>query len=113
MSEVPSPMPEIPTPLPRIPRAKLWATLVVPPVATFIANCLTGVSGNHGDYGVSFLWVPLFSLAMTGVFLYQFNKVLRPCYQGRSAVMLGFFYFIGQIVVCLAVWFGSCFLFIN
>ena len=105
--------PEIPLPLPRIPRAKLWTALAVPPVATFIANCLTGVCWNRNDYGVSFLWVPLLSLALTIIFLFRFNSALRPCYQGRSAVMLGFFYFIGQIVICLAVWFGSCFLFIN
>lgn len=103
--------PEIPAPLPRIPRGKLWASLAIPPAATFIANCITGLNWSRNDYGASFLWVPILSLILTIGFLFSFNSALRPRYQGRSAILLGFFYFIGQIVVCLAVWFGSCFIF--
>jgi hypothetical protein len=103
--------PEIPVPPPSIARGKLWASLAIPPAATFIANCITGLNWNRNDYGVSFLWVPILSLVLAIVFLFRFNSALRPRYQGRSAVLLGFFYFIGQIVICLAVWFGSCFLF--
>lgn len=105
--------PEIPASPPRVPRGKLWASLAIPPAATFIANCLTGLNWSRNDYGASFLWVPLLSLTLTIVFLVRFNSALRPHYQGRSAVLLGFFYFIGQIVICLAVWFGSCFLFMS
>ena len=105
--------PEIPAPPPRIPRGELWTSLAAPPVVTFIANCLTGLGWSRNDYGASFLWVPLLSLALTIGYLLQFNSALRPRYQGRSAILLGFFYFIGQIVICLAVWFGSCFIFMS
>ena len=105
--------PEIPVPPPRMQQGKLWTSLAVPPVATFIATCLTGLNWNRNDYGFSFLWVPLLSLALTYGFLFPFDSALRPRYQGRSSVLLGWFYFIGQIVICLAVWFGSCVLFVN
>ncbi|OYV07026.1 MAG: hypothetical protein CFE26_03145 [Verrucomicrobiales bacterium VVV1] len=103
--------PEIPAPLPSIARGKLWVSLAIPPAATFIANCITGLNWSRNDYGASFLWVPILSLVLTIGFLFSFNAALRPRYQGRSAILLGFFYFIGQIVICLAVWFGSCFIF--
>jgi hypothetical protein len=103
--------PEFPAPPPSIPRGKLWASLMAPPGATFIANCITGLNWSRNDYGVSFLWVPILSLVLTIGYLFSFNSALYPRYQGRSAILLGFFYFIGQIVICLAVWFGSCFLF--
>ncbi len=103
--------PEVPLPPPRIPRGKLWASLAIPPAATFIANCITGLNWSRNDYGASFLWVPLMSLVLIIGFLLSFSSALRPRFQGRSAVLLGFFYFIGQVVICLAVWFGSCFLF--
>ena len=103
--------PEIPLPPPRIPRGKLWASLVIPPAATFIANWITGLNWNHNDYGQSFLWVPILSLFLTIGFVFSFNASLRPRFQGPSVLLLGFFYFIGQIVICLAVWFGSCFIF--
>jgi hypothetical protein len=104
-------VPEIPISPPSIPRGNLWRSLVIPPAATFIVNCITGLNWSRNDYGVSFLWVPLMALVLIVGFLFSFNAALRPRYQGRSAVLLGFFYFIGQIVVCLAVWFGSCLLF--
>ena len=104
---------EIPVPVPGIARGKLWVSLAAPPAATFIANCITGLNWARNDYGASFLWVPILSLVLIIGFLFSFNSALRPRYQGRSAVLLGFFYLIGQIVVCLAVWFGSCFLFMS
>lgn len=105
--------PEILLPPPKISRGKLWASLIAPPGATFLANCITGLNWNRNDYGASFLWVPILSLVLAIGFLFIFNSSVRPRYQGRSAILLGFFYVIGQIVICLAVWFGSCFLFMS
>lgn len=104
-------LPEIPEPGPGPENGKLWVSLFSPPAATLLANCITGLNWSRNDYGVSFLWVPILSLILTIGFLFRFHSTLRPRYQGRSAILLGFFYFIGQIVVCLAVWFGSCLIF--
>lgn len=37
-----------------------------------------------------------------------FNRVMGIRYQGRSRTLVSCFYFIGQGVICLALWCGTC-----
>ncbi len=102
--------PEIPKPLPQISRGSLWSALAMPPVATVIANCLIVLCWNRRSdpYGMIFLLVPLLLLPTILCLSFQFSVALKEHYQDRSARLHGFFYFIGQLVICFAVWFGSC-----
>jgi len=100
--------PEIPEPMPKFSSSRLWTALLLPPLATLLGTLIVGACRQHEDYGSTFLWVPLvdfFLILGTSAF---FSKVVSVRYQGRSWTLLCFFYFIGQIVTCLALWLGSC-----
>jgi len=103
--------PEVPQPVAAIPRGPLWVVLAIPPATTLIANLAIGLySRNGGDGGVSLLLPVVMFFVILGL-LFRFLAIIKPRYRGRSLVFLGFAYFLGQIIVCLTLWIGSCALF--
>lgn len=103
--------PEVPQPVPAIPRGPLWVTLGIPPATTLIINMAIGLlSRNGGDAGLSLL-VPVVMFFVILVLMFRFHALVRPRYRGNSLVFLNCAYFLGQIIVCLALWIGSCALF--
>lgn len=102
----------IPSPVPVIPRVPLWTALAVPPVLTFVSNMLVGLLKIGKDDGLSLLIPPVMFFVIIG-FSVKFHLLMKNRYRGRSLVFLNLGYFLGQIIVCLALWFGSCALFFN
>jgi hypothetical protein len=95
------------------PQGKLWAGLAAPPTGTLIANWLSGLNRSPSDYGASFMWVPLLSLALIILFLFPFSSALRPVCQSHSRIVLEYSYLICQMMICFAVWLASSLLFVN
>jgi hypothetical protein len=101
--------PEVPTPPPEIPKGKLWAALLLPPtitcIGTLIAREAARRSHSYGEEILIMLPVGLVAILTTSVL---FVRVWGVRYHGRSLVLTTIGYIIGQIVLCLAVWFGCC-----
>jgi hypothetical protein len=102
-SNIPTPQPEV-----KIPRDRLWFLLVTPPVATAILNLIVGAVYGNGAGELILVAVPWVVLFLIIGCLVGFIELVGRRYRGRSLVFLSAFYFIGQIVVSLASWFGSC-----
>ncbi|MEO7098431.1 MAG: hypothetical protein ABI162_03650 [Luteolibacter sp.] len=104
--------PEIPEPVPTIPRGPLWVALAVPSAVTVIANLAIGfLSGRENDLVILPLFLPLVVLFVIIVESFHFDRVVRQRYRERSLLFLNIAYFLGQIIVCLTLWAGSCALF--
>jgi hypothetical protein len=101
----------VPQPVPEIPRGPLWRCLAIPPVLTLLANGLIAIVGRSGDAASISLAVPPVMFFVILGLTRHFHDTISKRYQGRSLVFLNFAYFFGQIIVCLALWFGSCVLF--
>jgi hypothetical protein len=99
--------PEIPMPIPGRP---LWAALAIPPLATVVANLLLGYAFGGDAVSAILIAVPLGIVFLIIIFLLLFLDAVGRRYHGRSLTFLGFSYFLGQIIVCVAFWFGSCLL---
>ena len=104
---------EVPSPVPVILRGPLWLACSIPPMATLVGNLLAIFVRSPSDYGVGFLMVPMVVLFIIGLITPLFNLAVRTRYRGRSLVFLTCAFILGQIIVCLALWFGSCFLFMS
>jgi len=101
---------ETPEPLRRGP---LWLILLLPPLLLLVINLVIGATHAKGRYGEGFfnaLPVGVLALIVCQVF---FSRFIARRYRGRSLVLLSLGYFAGELVVSLAVWFGSCLLFVN
>lgn len=99
--------PEVPQPVPAIPRGPLWLALVIPPLLTGVANAAIGIVTSGGSTVVS-LCVPLFVFLLIVALTFWFSAIVERRYRGRFVFYLNFAYFLGQIVVCLTVYMGTC-----
>lgn len=103
--------PEVPQPVPEIPRIPLWSTLLAPPLMMFLGNmAATFVASDR--FSVSLGLLPLMFFVIIG-FTVRFNHLVSERYRGRSLVFLNIAFFLGQIIVCIALWFGSCVMFFS
>lgn len=100
--------PEVPTPPPEIPKGKLWTALLLPPVIMCIGSLLIALGRRQSSYGEEFLVMLPLGLAAILVTSVLFVRVWRVRYHGRSLVLTTLGYILGQIILCLAVWFGCC-----
>jgi hypothetical protein len=102
-------VPEVPTPPPEIPKGKLWTALLLPPVimcfGSLIAREAASRSSGYGEEFLVMLPVGLVAILATSVL---FVRAWRVRYHGRSLVLTTLGYILGQIILCLAVWFGCC-----
>ena len=106
-------VPEVLKPVAMIPQGPLWATLAIPPVLTLLPNIAIGLgSKNGGDGGLSLL-IPLVMFFVILGLTIRFHAIIGQRYRGRSLVFLVSSYFLGQMIVCLALWIGSCALFFS
>lgn len=112
MSEAPE-EPEVPTPPPEVPKNKLWATLLIPPVLTVIGTFVAGATYNSNNYGMEFLAVLPVGLLTILCCLITFINAWKVRYRGRSLVLTSIGYVLGQIILCLGLWFGTCLLFVS
>lgn len=103
--------PRIPQEPPPIPRGKLWASLVTPPGISVIGTLVAGAYATQNSYGIEFLFVLPLGLLAILVCLAFFISAWRVRYRGRSLVLTGFGFLLGQIIVCLTLWFGTCMVF--
>jgi hypothetical protein len=104
------PWTQTPTPLSR---GVLWVLLATPPVSLFVTNLAIGWGGHSGQYGTGFLNALPVGLVALIVCQVLFSRFIRHRYRGRSLALLSLGYFVGECVIALAVWFGSCLLFVN
>jgi hypothetical protein len=104
---------KIPYTLPEIPKTPLWIAFSIPPLAILAGNLIVSFESNPDPYGASYLWVPLMGFFIILGFLPIFHRAMKTRYRGRSLVFLNFAYFLGQIIICLSLWLGSCLLFMN
>ena len=105
--------PEVPQPVPIIPRGPLWIACSIPPGAILAGNLIASFFRSPNDYGVVFLAVPVVVFFIIVGITPLFNLAVRVRYRGRSLVFLNCAFVLGQIIICLALWFGSCLLFVN
>ncbi|WP_338288819.1 hypothetical protein [Luteolibacter sp. LG18] len=96
-----------PGPPPTIDRRRMWSALLLPSGVVTVGNAVVAAN-SPGPYGENFLNIlPIGLLAVIfGTIL--FSGAIRPRYRGRSRVMLNCFYFLGQVVIGIGVWAGSC-----
>ncbi len=102
--------PEVPVPLPEVPRGKLWTALSFPPVITFISSLMAGSVATPADYNIEYLYVLPVGLIAIIIALVLFIRAWRVRYHGRSLVLTSIGFFLGQIILCLSLWFGCCML---
>jgi hypothetical protein len=95
-------------PEPEIPRGRLWLVLLTPPLLTGLGSLVAGLP----NFFLLYLLTPL--IAFFGIIWgsIRFNELIRFLHLGGFRDLIVFFYLIGQIVICFAVWYGSCFLFL-
>ena len=105
--------PEIPVPVPAIPRGPLWIVCSIPPLVTLAGNLVFSLVPDKDPYGTKYLCVPVAVLFIIIAFTALFHRAIKVRYRGRSLVFLNCAYVLGQFIVCLALWFGSCFLLVN
>jgi|GEM_PF-1590910 len=103
--------PPVPQPVPEIPRGRLWGCLSIPPALTVLANGLIAIVGRTGDAASATFLVPVIVFFVIIAFTLPFNEAVGKRYRGSSLVFLTLTFLFGQIIVCLALWFGSCVLF--
>lgn len=105
--------PEVPAPLPEVPKNKLWAWLLTPPVVTVIGTFVAGGTYNSNSYGIEFLVVLPVGLLAICCCLVAFINAWKVRYRGRSLILTSIGYFLGQIILCLGLWFGACMLIVS
>lgn len=101
-------IPEIPSPPPEVPKGKLWVSLLMPPAVTVLLTFFTGITIDLRNYGIEFLYILPFCLVAIVFGQFAFTSAWRTRYRGRTLVLTSIGYFLGQIVLCLGLWFGCC-----
>jgi len=100
--------PQAPLPPPEIPKGGLWASLTIPPLLTVIGTFVAGRNYNPSSYGTKFLFVLPVGLLAILICLCFFVVTWRVRYRGVSLVLTSIGYLLGQIILCLALWYGGC-----
>jgi hypothetical protein len=100
--------PEIPAPLPELPRKKLWTVLAIPPVIMTVGTVIMSMIFGSKNYGAEMLWMLPAGLIAIITCLVFFIRAFRVRYHGRTLVLTAIGYFLGEVIVCLCLWFGSC-----
>lgn len=81
---------------------------MTPPLATILLNLALDAAYGRDAGRHILVVVPWLVLFLIVGCLVGFIDTFGRKYRGRSLVILSSFYFMGQIIVCLALWFGSC-----
>lgn len=102
----PPPVP-VPEPVPEVPAGKMWTALAAPPLATVLGS-LIATRPSQPDLVIV---VPLIVIPIIIGFSFAFYAAVSRRYRGRSLVFLMLSYLLGQPIICLVLWFGSCVLF--
>jgi len=102
---------QIPVPPPDVPRGMLWSSLSVPPVATVMGSLFAWLMSKQSG-GELILMVPLIVAALILGLSFTFLSAIKTRYRGSSVGFLYIAYLMGQAIICLALWFGSCLLFL-
>lgn len=106
------PSPEFPQPLPEVPRKALWLTLGLPPGITSLLGCaLASNSDLRTGAGAGLLLLTpllIFAGLIHGATI--FSTLVGKRYRGPSLIFLVLSYLLGQIIVCLTLWIGTCLL---
>lgn len=92
-----------------MPRGPLWFFLCLPPMAIILSNVIIWLSGKIGDYGMNYLYSLLVGIVALVGGQIGFSNLVAKHSLGSSKLGLNLGYFFGEIMVCLALWFGSCF----
>lgn len=104
--------PQIPGPEPVVPRDKLWISLSIPPVATVAGNAGAALISKSSGGQLIFA-VPIIITALVLGLSFMFFHAITQRYRGISVAFLYISYLLGQAIICLALWFGSCLLFMS
>lgn len=104
--------PQIPGSKPVVPRGLLWTSLSVPPIATVMGNAVAGLLSKSTGGELIFV-VPMVVAALIFALSFVFFHAITARYRGRSVAFLYIAYLLGQAIICLALWFGSCLLFMS
>lgn len=104
--------PQMPVPPAKVPRGALWMSLSVPPAATVMGSLIAWLISKQSG-GELILVVPLVVAALVLVLSFVFLSAIRTRYRGSSVGFLYIAYLMGQAVICLALWFGTCLLFLS
>jgi len=77
-------------------------------LVTAAVNLSLGLAFGSDAGMVSIVLVPVLALALIVAFTVSFHLAVGQRFKGPSLVFLGLTYFIGQFLICLALWLGSC-----
>ena len=97
-----------PPPLPVVPARALWTSILVPPLATVLCGLLIGVIGDRSAKESLFLAIPLLAAGLILGCSFRFYSAVAKRYRGTSLAFLVCTYILGQIILGIALWFGSC-----
>ena len=102
--------PELPPPPPEVPTGRLWRSLLMPPILTITGTLIVGLIAKGGrNYGAEILLMLPVGLIAIIVGLVFFIRAWRVRYRGRTLVLTAIGYFLGEIILCLCLWYGCCF----
>lgn len=101
--------PQIPESPANIPPAPLWAALIFPPAVTVSGNLFCAMLTKASGSSLIFV-VPIVVVSLILIFSIVFLEAVKRRFRGASLVFLYFAYLLGQAIICLALWFGTCLL---
>lgn len=102
----------LPQPQPQVPRKAMWVTLAAPPVLTLVSGGVLLSLPNKGE--TLLLGVLMTVLGVVPGLSFHFHDAMAKRYRGTSLVFLVCAYLLGQVIVCLVLWFGiSLFAFVD
>lgn len=99
----PPPVP-VPESVPEVPSGIMWTALAAPPLAAVLGSLLA-TRPSQPDI---IILVPLMVIPLIIGFSFAFYAAVSRRYRGRSLVFLMLAYLLGQPIICLVLWFGSC-----
>lgn len=90
----------------------MWLTLAIPPVAILLANFIIPFCGIESENATAFIvLVPLCVLfGLIPGLAFHFHDAVKHRYRGGSLGFLVFSYIFSEILVCIVLSVGSCFL---
>lgn len=106
MNETPQP----PGPAPKVPSALLWISVSAPSLIICVLSLSVRfvMKSDPETHILPTLLIGPFIFPVIAIFLALFHDVAARRYRGPSLEYLCAAYFLGQVIVCSAIWLGFC-----
>lgn len=94
----------------RIPAWPLWRCLGIPPLLVLVVNLSFAIPKMEGNALVS-IWSVILPIILLGIIpglAFHFSDTVRVRYRGTSLTFLVWSYVLGEIIICMSLFVGSC-----